>query len=319
MKRGIFIGRFQPIHIGHMDVISEMNFADDLSEIVIGIGSSQVSHTMHNPFTAGEREEMIRDSLDRKMLRKPYHLVRIPDTNDFSSWVQSVLEICRENNCLFDVVYSGNTVVKDLFEKTELEVRTPAMKRRTSATDVRKAMLADAYWEDLVPEAVKDFMNQNEGLRRIREISTQYMNCYVTADVIINYYGLDQNHTLSKGIVLIKRRKEPFLNFWALPGGHFDAADNCIEEAALREIKEETGLELRRHYLNLLSVYSQSGRDPRGPTITTVYYAETGQGTIKAGDDAKEIGIFQLHELPKKLAFDHRQILEDYHRRVYGG
>lgn len=118
-----------------------------------------------------------------------------------------------------------------------------------------------------------------------------------TVDIIIDYDG---------GIILIKRKNPP--EGWALPGGFVDYGES-LESAAVREAKEETGLnvELIRQFHS----YSDPKRDPRHHTITTVFIAKA-KGKAVAGDDAKEIGIFTKNNLPEQIAFDHRDIIEDY-------
>ena len=109
-----------------------------------------------------------------------------------------------------------------------------------------------------------------------------------------------------KGVVLIKRKNPPY--GWAIPGGFVDYGES-LENAAVREAKEETNLdvELTRQFHS----YSEPSRDPRHHTITTVYIAR-GKGKLEAKDDALEIEVFTRDRLPADMAFDHRQILEDY-------
>ena len=123
-----------------------------------------------------------------------------------------------------------------------------------------------------------------------------------TVDLIIEYNG---------GILLIKRRNPP--KGWALPGGFVDYGES-LEAAAVREAKEETGLDVE--LVRQFHVYSQPGRDPRHHTITMVFLAKA-TGKAIAGDDAKEIGVFNKNTLPDKIAFDHRDILNDYFTRRY--
>ena len=126
---------------------------------------------------------------------------------------------------------------------------------------------------------------------------------YCTADIIIEVDG---------GIVLIRRKNPP--PGWAIPGGFVDYGES-LEETAVREAREETGLEVS--LVRQFHTYSKPGRDPRHHTISTVFIA-TAEGNPVGGDDAAEARIFRgADELPHNIAFDHRQILEDYFQRRY--
>lgn len=110
-------------------------------------------------------------------------------------------------------------------------------------------------------------------------------------------------------IVLIERKYPP--HGWAIPGGMVDVGEK-LEDAACREIQEETGLDVTLECL--LSVYSAPERDPRRHVVSVVYVGQA-EGAPKADDDAKNAQLFAIDELPALLAFDHQHILTDY--RVY--
>ncbi len=130
----------------------------------------------------------------------------------------------------------------------------------------------------------------------------EYRNPFPTVDIIIEIDG---------GVVLVKRKNPPY--GWALPGGFVDYGES-LEDAAIREAREETGLEIE--LIRQFHTYSAPGRDPRFHTITTVYIARA-EGTPRAGDDAGEVGVFTRDTLPEDIAFDHRDILEDYFTNRY--
>jgi len=134
------------------------------------------------------------------------------------------------------------------------------------------------------------------------KLSSYHKNPIPTVDIIIELKG---------GVVLIKRKNLP--EGWALPGGFVDYGET-LEYAAAREAKEETGLDIE--LIRQFHTYSDPQRDPRHHTITTVYVAKA-QGAAIAGDDAKEAGVFQKEALPDKIAFDHKEILNDYFSRRY--
>ena len=113
-----------------------------------------------------------------------------------------------------------------------------------------------------------------------------------------------------KEILLIKRKYDPFLGKWALPGG-FVEIDEDLEAGANRELEEETGL--KNIALTQFKTYGTPGRDPRGRTISVVYYGFLSNASpiVEAGDDAAEACWFALDELPE-LAFDHESIMRDF-------
>ncbi len=127
-----------------------------------------------------------------------------------------------------------------------------------------------------------------------------YRNPVPTVDIIIEVG--------KRGIVLIERKNPPY--GWALPGGFVDYGES-LEEAACREAKEETSMDVR--LLCQLHAYSDPERDPRRHTISVVFVARA-DGEPVAGDDAKGVGVFTEENLPAPLCFDHEKILKDYFR-----
>lgn len=126
-----------------------------------------------------------------------------------------------------------------------------------------------------------------------------YRNPLPTVDIIIEVDG---------GIILIERKNEPF--GWAIPGGFVDYGES-LENAAIREAREETTLEISD--LRLVGCYSDPNRDKRSHNISTVFAAR-GHGIPKAADDAANLATFPLESLPSALCFDHDKILNDYRR-----
>jgi len=130
----------------------------------------------------------------------------------------------------------------------------------------------------------------------------RYRNPIPTVDIIIEVEG---------GVVLIERKNPPF--GWAIPGGYVDYGES-LERCAVREAAEETSLdvELTRQF----HTYSSPDRDKRHHSISTVFIA-IAKGTPRGADDAIRAGVFTRDGLPDNIAFDHRQILEDYFNRRY--
>ena len=130
-------------------------------------------------------------------------------------------------------------------------------------------------------------------------MTATYRNPLVTVDLIIEIDG---------GVVLIERQNPPL--GWALPGGFVDYGES-LEQAAIREAREETSLDVL--LTKQFHTYSDPNRDPRHHSVTTVYLA-TSHGFPKAGDDAKGIGVYMRSQLPAPIVFDHERILNDYFR-----
>ena len=126
---------------------------------------------------------------------------------------------------------------------------------------------------------------------------------YLTTDGIIEIY----ENKVFKGIVLIERKNEP--RGLALPGGFVDVGEK-VEDALVREMKEETNLDVS--ISRVLGIYSDPARDPRFHTASVVYVVKA-KGILKGGDDAKEAKLYSLDAIPmEKLVFDHTKIVQDY-------
>jgi len=127
----------------------------------------------------------------------------------------------------------------------------------------------------------------------------QFRNPAPTADAVIE---------VGDRIILVNRKYPPY--GWAVPGGFVEYGET-VEQAAVREAKEETSLDVTP--VALLGVYSDPHRDPRKHTIATVFVAKA-EGKPMAADDARSVGLFTEEDLPEPMAFDHRKVLEDYFR-----
>ena len=139
----------------------------------------------------------------------------------------------------------------------------------------------------------------------------RYPRPALTVDAII--YVKDSERF---SLLLIKRGREPFLGQWALPGG-FVEMDELLEESCLRELKEETGLQLSN--IRQYKVFDAVDRDPRGRTISVIFYAELeSQKEVRGGDDAALARWFPFFDLPQ-MAFDHYQIVQNFFHDHFPG
>ncbi|MCL2607269.1 MAG: nicotinamide-nucleotide adenylyltransferase [Methanomassiliicoccaceae archaeon] len=165
-RDSLIIGRFQPFHNGHLEVIRKISEASD--NLTIGIGSAQNSHTVNNPFTAGERYRMISNTLKDSDISNAY-IVPMEDLNRYSIWVSHVVSMSPP----FKVVYSNNTLTRRLFIEAGYEVKDSPLYNRSeySGTEVRRRMLFGEDWRSLIPRAVADVIEDIDGIGRIRGLS----------------------------------------------------------------------------------------------------------------------------------------------------
>ena len=168
LMRGLLVGRMQPVHEGHLEVIKRI--LKDVDEVIIGIGSAQLSHTVKDPFTAGERVLMLTKALAENGIHaSKYYIIPIQDVACNSIWVAHVKMLTPP----FKHVYSGNSLVQRLFKEGGHQVTIPPLYNREiySGTEVRRRMLQGENWEALVPISVCEVIKEIEGVSRLQHLS----------------------------------------------------------------------------------------------------------------------------------------------------
>jgi nicotinamide-nucleotide adenylyltransferase len=170
MRRGLYLGRFQPYHLGHHQVLRQI--AQEVDEIIIGIGSAQRSHEIENPFTAGERVLMVSIALEEFGIK--HYVIPIEDILRNSLWVSHVKSMVPP----FDIAYTNNPLVIELLSEAGIEIKqSPLFKRNNySGTEIRRRMLKDEKWEHFVPEKVVEIIREIDGVKRLKTVaqSDQY-------------------------------------------------------------------------------------------------------------------------------------------------
>ena len=167
-SRALYVGRFQPFHLGHLEAVKYI--LERAEEIIIVIGSSQHSHTLENPFTAGERVLMVRLALDEAGINPSrYYIIPVVDLDVHGIWVPHVVSHVPK----FDVVYTNEPLTRRLFMEGGFKVEPiPFYKRELcSATEIRRRMLAGKSWEALLPKSVAKFIKEIGGVERLRELA----------------------------------------------------------------------------------------------------------------------------------------------------
>ena len=168
VRRGLFVGRFQPFHKGHLKAMKDI--LEKVDELVIVVGSSQYSHTMENPFTTGERVVMIRRALTGEEVGSSrYWIIPVPDTHIHMIWVAEVIGYTPK----FDTVYTNESLTRRLFIENGFKVKPVPFHQREEycSTEIRERMLSKRSWEELVPETVAQFIKKINGAERLRDLA----------------------------------------------------------------------------------------------------------------------------------------------------
>jgi nicotinamide-nucleotide adenylyltransferase len=171
LTRGLFVGRFQPFHKGHLATVKYA--LQSVDQLIIAVGSAQKSHEAENPFTAGERIEMIKSALDNDGqvdLRKIF-IIPVPDVEVHSLWTRQVDMLVPA----YDVVFANDPFTLLLFRERNVKtVEAPLYNREEmSATEVRRRMIMGNDWKELVPGPVADFIGRIGGQARLKAIAAK--------------------------------------------------------------------------------------------------------------------------------------------------
>jgi len=167
LRRALFPGRFQPFHKGHLNVVKDL--LREYDEVVILIGSAQEGFTCRNPFTAGERLEMIDKTLRGEgFSRDQYWLIPAPDLHKPLAWTTYILGLTPRVN----VVVTGNPHVKFIFEWMGFMVLEPKPydPSRFNGTYIRRTICMDGDWESLVPPIVAEYIREIDGVNRVKRV-----------------------------------------------------------------------------------------------------------------------------------------------------
>lgn len=168
MTTGLYVGRFQPFHLGHLQAVKYS--LGQVDELTIVVGSAQHSHTLDNPFTAGERITMIRLALKEAEIGPDrFTVIPLPDDEFHKVWVAHLLSQTPS----FDVVFTNEPLTFRLLKEAGLRVEHIPMfnRKNLTSTEVRRRLLANGPWQKLVPKSVATYLRKINGDERLRDIS----------------------------------------------------------------------------------------------------------------------------------------------------
>lgn len=327
----VFVGRFQPLHLAHFEIMKRATALCD--QLIVVVGSANQPRTYKNPFTFAERSRMIRDaagSLGLELVVEP----NIDTIYNDQAWAVRVQNIVAENTqpgariAVIGHKKDDSSFYLNMFPQwgfVNIDLIEPL-----NATDVRDLFFRRDFNSNFIKNVLPpptynflmEFSKTPEFAQVIRErefvasykkqyAGLPYPPIFVTADAVV----IQSGHVL-----MIKRRAEPGKNLMALPGGYVNAAtDKSVENAAIRELREETLIKVPEPVLRgsivRNKVYDAIDRSPRGRVITHAFLIQLPDGElprVKGSDDALKAKWIPIAEIKSEECFeDHYEIIQD--------
>ena len=328
----VLIGRFQPLHNAHLEIIKRATALTD--QLVIVTGSAHRPRTYKNPFTSFERERMIKDATAGLSMRV-YVEPNIDTIYNDQAWAVRVQGIVSKYVCLGTKTgiighkKDESSFYLDMFPQWEfvnVEQIEPL-----GATNIRDLFFKqDAnmnFIKHVVPETTFDFLMRFKDtpeyaqIIREREFIETYKKQYASLPYPPIFSTADAVVFCSGHVLMIKRRSEPGKGLWALPGGFVNAnTDKSVEDAAIRELREETGIKVPAPVLRgsivRSKVFDAIDRSARGRTITHAFHIVLPDGElpkVKGMDDAEKARWVPIAEVKSEECFeDHYEILQHF-------
>jgi bifunctional NMN adenylyltransferase/nudix hydrolase len=328
----VLIGRFQPLHNAHLDIIKRATALTD--QLVIITGSGKQPRTYKNPFTSAERAVMIKNAT--RGLNMQVHVEENIDTiyND-QAWavrVQGIVSKYASIGAKVGIIghkKDDSSFYLDMFPQWGFE--DVELIEFLSAVNIRdlyfKRDVNMSFIKGVVPETTFDFLiefketPEYEQIIREREFVANYKKQYASLPYPPIFSTADAVVICSGHVLMIKRRAEPGKGLWALPGGYVNAnTDKSVEDAAIRELREETLIKVPAPVLRgsivRSRVFDAIGRSPRGRIITHAFYIQLPDGElprVKGSDDAEKARWVPIAEVQSEECFeDHYEILQHF-------
>ena len=168
--RALYLGRFNPPHKGHIYAL-EYILNQDIDEIIILIGSGEKAYSLKNPFTGGERYEMVVTMVKEHFNYDQFFISAIPDINRNTIWPANVIDLVPS----FDVIFTNNSLVQELFaDLSNKEVREIPLNKREelSGKIIREKMIKGENWQQAIPDELLTLIEKYQGIKRIQSLAT---------------------------------------------------------------------------------------------------------------------------------------------------
>ena len=328
----VLIGRFQPLHNAHLEIIKRATALTN--QLIVICGSAKQPRTYKNPFTFDERRQMIRNAtagLSLQINIEP-NIDTIYNDQAWAVRVQSIVNKYAQAGSKIGVIghkKDESSFYLDMFPQWEfvnVEQIEPL-----GATDIRelyfKRDVNMRFIQGVVPETTVEFLQQfkqtadYEQVIREREFIANYKRQYESLPYPPVFVTSDAVVICSGHVLMIKRRAEPGKGLWALPGGFLNAnTDKSVENAAIRELREETGIKVPAPVLRgsivRNRVFDAIDRSARGRTITHAFHIVLPDGElpkVKGQDDAEKARWVPIAEVRSEDCFeDHYEIIQHF-------
>jgi bifunctional NMN adenylyltransferase/nudix hydrolase len=329
----VLIGRFQPLHSAHLEIIKRATALTD--QLVVIVGSAKQPRTYKNPFTFDERRKMILDAtrgLDMHVYVEP-NTDTIYNDQAWAVRVQGIVSKYRvlggEGVGIIGHKKDDSSFYLDMFPQWGYE--DVELVEFLSAVDIRdlyfKDMVNYKFIQGVLPETTYDFLldfahtDEYRQIIREREFITEHNKQYAGLKYPPIFSTADAVVICSGHVLMIKRRAEPGRGLWALPGGYVNArTDKSVEDAAIRELREETMIKVPapvlRGSIKRSKVFDAIDRSARGRIITHAFHIELPDGElprVKGSDDAEKARWVPIAEVLSDQCFeDHYEILQHF-------
>jgi bifunctional NMN adenylyltransferase/nudix hydrolase len=325
----VLIGRFQPLHIAHLEIIKRSTALCD--RLVIITGSAAQPRTYKNPFTSDERHRMIKAATAGLSIQVTVESNTDTIYND-QAWAVRVQGLVAKHTQPGDRIgiighkKDDSSFYLDMFPQWGYE--DVELIEFLSAVDIRDLYFREIanykFLKGVVPESTYEFLlgfANTEEYRQIireREFVETYKKQYASLPYPPIFSTADSVVICSGHVLMIRRRAEPGRGLWALPGGYVNAhTDKSVEDAAIRELREETGIKVPAPVLRgsivRSRVFDAIDRSPRGRIITHAFHIQLPDGElprVKGGDDADRARWVPIAEVRSDQCFeDHHEIL----------
>ena len=328
----VLIGRFQPFHNAHLEIIKRSTALCD--KLIVITGSAAQPRTYKNPFTSDERSKMIRAATGGLSIQIVIESNIDTMYND-NAWAVRVQAIVAKHTNPGDKIAvighkkDDSSFYLDMFPQWGFEnVEEIAPLSAVNIRDLYFKRDANMnFIKGVVPETTIDFLErfkatpEYEQIIREREFVETYKKQYASLPYPPIFSTADAVVIQSGHVLMIRRRAEPGKGLWALPGGYVNAnTDKSVEDAAIRELREETGIKVPAPVLrgNIVRsrVFDAIDRSPRGRIITHAFYIQLPDGElpkVKGSDDADKARWVPIAEVNSAECFeDHYEIIQHF-------